>query len=308
MPELRGQKVLVTGPAGQIAFPIVERLARENEVWGIARFGDPATRERCEAVGATTRVVDLADPDFSGLPDEVDYVLHLAIFQSPSADYDYALRVNAEGTGLLLSRFRGAKACLVVSTTSVYTLPADPRRRVLETDPLGCGPQPFAETYPSSKIAQEAMARFAAREWDLPVTIARMNVSYGDNGGLPAMHLDALCAGQPIELQGGRESVCAPIHEDDIVAQIPGLLEAASVPATLTNWAGDEAVGVREYCEYLAGLAGVEPEFRDVELGIGHTAPDPARRRELVGECRVAWRDGMRRMVAARHPEIGLRA
>ena len=308
MPELRGEKILITGPAGQIAFPIAEHLVRENEVWGIAHFGDPATRERCEEIGVKTRVVDLADPDFDGLPDDITYLLHLAIFQSPSADYDHALRVNAEGTGLLMSRFRGAKACLVVSTTAVYTLPEDPHRRVLETDPLGSSPQPFAETYPSSKIAQEAMARFAAREWGLPTTIARMNVSYGDNGGLPAMQLDAICAGQPIELQRGRDSICAPIHEVDIVAQVPGLLEGAGVPATITNWAGDEGVDVREYCEYLAELTGREAVFQDVDLGIAHTVPDPTRRQQLVGPCRVGWREGMRRLLAARHPEIELRA
>jgi len=31
---------------------------------------------------------------------------------------------------------------------------------------------------------------------------------------------------------------------------------------------------------------------------------DAARRRELAGPCRVGWREGMRRMVAARHPEL----
>jgi nucleoside-diphosphate-sugar epimerase len=41
---LRGQKILVTGPAGRIAFPLAARLARHNEVWGIARFGDPTGR------------------------------------------------------------------------------------------------------------------------------------------------------------------------------------------------------------------------------------------------------------------------
>ena len=41
---LSGEKILITGPAGQIAFPLAEYLAADNEVWGIARFGDPATR------------------------------------------------------------------------------------------------------------------------------------------------------------------------------------------------------------------------------------------------------------------------
>jgi hypothetical protein len=36
MESLRGEKILVTGPAGQIAFPLASRLAGDNEVWGIA--------------------------------------------------------------------------------------------------------------------------------------------------------------------------------------------------------------------------------------------------------------------------------
>ena len=50
-----GDEILVTGPAGQIAFPLAARLARDNEVWGIARFSDPKTRERCEKAGIHTR-------------------------------------------------------------------------------------------------------------------------------------------------------------------------------------------------------------------------------------------------------------
>ena len=38
MSTLRGKRILVTGPAGQIAFPLVEELSQHNEVWGIARF------------------------------------------------------------------------------------------------------------------------------------------------------------------------------------------------------------------------------------------------------------------------------
>ena len=38
---LQGEKILITGPAGQIAFPMTEYLARDNEVWGVARFSEP---------------------------------------------------------------------------------------------------------------------------------------------------------------------------------------------------------------------------------------------------------------------------
>jgi len=77
-------------------------LARDNEVWGIARFGDPATRTQVEEVGVKALAIDLADPDFSELPDDFTYVLHLAVVQTPGLDYDFAIRANAEGTGLLL--------------------------------------------------------------------------------------------------------------------------------------------------------------------------------------------------------------
>ena len=71
---MSGEKILLTGPAGQIAFPLAEYLARDNEVWGIARFGDPEHREKVDAIGVTTRVCDVGDGDFSELPDDFTYV------------------------------------------------------------------------------------------------------------------------------------------------------------------------------------------------------------------------------------------
>ena len=307
MDALRGERILVTGPAGQIAFPVAAQLARENEVWGIARFEDEATRERCEAAGIQTHRIDLADPDFSKLPRDVTYVLHLAIFQRPGWDYDYAIRVNAEGTGLLMQRFASARAFLVVSTSALYAPPEDPAYPIEETDPIDGERQPYSPPYAVTKACQEAVARFAARAFGVPTTIARMNVSYGPNGGLPAQHLEAILAGDAVELQAGRRSICNPIYEDDIIAQIPRLLGVANTTATVVNWAGDDSIAVRDYCEYLGKLVGRTPRFAEVEQGISHFCINNSLRRELIGDCRVPWREGMRRMVAARHPELPLR-
>ncbi|HJO24614.1 MAG: NAD(P)-dependent oxidoreductase [Myxococcota bacterium] len=304
MTRLTGNKILVTGPAGQIAFPLAARLARENEVWGIARFGDPAGRERVEKAGIRACRVDLADPDWGDLPDGFDYVLHLAAAIVPGTDFDSALRINAEGTGHVMSRFRGAKACLVMSTCGVYASPADPHHACAEGDPLGGSPQPYAPTYCVSKIAQEAVARFAAVEYGLPTILARMNAAYGDNGGLPAMLLDAILAGHPIPLLAGRASVCSPIHEDDIFTQTPGLLAAASIPATITNWGGDEPVEIPEMCRYMAERVGRRVEFVESPEGIHQYRLAGTRRSELAGPCRVPWREGVERMIAARHPEL----
>ena len=110
-----------------------------------------------------------------------------------------------------------------------------------------------------SKLGQEAVARFCSRAFDLPVTIARMNASYGPNGGLPALHADTIAAGQPVTT---RWEPCwySPIYEDDINEQVGALLDAASSPATIVNWAGDEPVSVQEWAAYAGELLGVEPD------------------------------------------------
>lgn len=302
--ELRDQRILITGPGGQIAFPLAAELAHTNEVWGIARFSHPKAQARVESAGVRTAVVDLADPDFSALPEHFDHVLHLAVYQSPDADTDRALRVNAEGTGLLMSRFRRARF-LVVSTTAVYAPGDDPARPNVESDPLGDRRQPYSPTYSISKIAQEAVARTVARQHGVATTIARMNVSYGANGGLPAYQLDALLAGHPLTLAPGG-AWYHPIHERDIAAQVPHLLAAADTPATITNWGGDECVEAESWLRHLAELAGVEPKLERRDDAIPTAPADPTRRREITGPCRVGWREGMRAMAAARHPELAL--
>jgi hypothetical protein len=53
-------------------------------------------------------------------------------------------------------------------------------------------------------------------------------------------------------------------------------------------------------------LVGIEPVFEyDPTV---HTAlwPDVTKMHEVLGHTKVPWRDGFRRMVEARHPELSL--
>ena len=54
-------------------------------------------------------------------------------------------------------------------------------------------------------------------------------------------------------------------------------------------------------------LVDLPARFVDDPRAFPHTPLDATRRKQLTGPCRVDWRDGIRRMVAARHPEIELR-
>jgi nucleoside-diphosphate-sugar epimerase len=148
-----------------------------------------------------------------------------------------------------------------------------------------------------SKIAQEAVARTCARLFDLPVTIARMNASYGTNGGLPTQHLDALLAGGPVTTRWD-PCMYSPIHQDDINAQTEALLDAASVPTTIVNWAGDEPVSVQEYCAYIGELGGFDPVVNAVEQPgtLRGSVADNTKRLSLTGPCQVTWREGIKRV------------
>jgi UDP-glucuronate 4-epimerase len=302
MDKLSGQRIVVLGATGMVATPVVHSLAADNEVWGVARFHNRAAKAALEQAGVTTVTLDLADPDVSLLPKDVDYVVNLAV--THSNDFATALRANAESLGLIMQHFRSAKAFLHCSSTGVYAPNGSHKMR--EADPLGDNHRAMLPTYSISKIAAESVARLSARLYDLPTIIPRLNVPYGDAVAWPSIHLESILAGQPIQVLAGEPSYYSPIHSDDIIRLIPRLLSAAAVPAVTVNWAGPDVVSVQEWCSYLGSLVGKEPIFEETEQALPSVAIDTTFMNELVGPAEVRWQDGMARMVATSHPEIPL--
>jgi UDP-glucuronate 4-epimerase len=299
---LRDTKILMTGATGMVGRPIAMELARTNEVWAVGRFGDSQTQAAMEDVGVRTLRVDLADTELPALPD-VDYVLNFAV--SRTNDWGVDLDVNVDGLGALMYACRTAKAVLHCSTTAVYQ--PDGHHRFAEDDPLGDnhrGGGDMFQTYSISKIAAEAMARSCARRLNLPTTIARLNVPYGDRSGWPVFLLEAMLAGQPVYVHEDSPSEYQPIHADDMVAMIPALLSAARTPATIVNWAGDEVSSIEEWCGYLAKLTGLDLRFVSTARTLSSVTCDLTRMHELVGHTQVKWQDGLARMVQACHPEL----
>jgi nucleoside-diphosphate-sugar epimerase len=299
---LSGEKILITGPAGRIAYGMAKSLSTENEVWGVARFSDSSARAEVEALGVTTRALDLGDPDFSELPSDFTYLLHIAA--DFGEDYERGLRVNAEGTGFLLSHCRNAKAALVMSTLTVYKPHPDPFHAFGEDDPIGDQLLPSPQPYSIVKIAEEAVARYCSREFSLPVTIARMGSAYGDRGGLPLWHLQAIAADKPVVLRWDPLPY-SPIHYDDINAQVEALLDVASVPAMIVNWAGDEPVTAQQWSAFFAELlgVGVDLQVQQVPGASRGSVGDHSKRFAVTGPCTVDWRAGFRNMAVHYYPD-----
>lgn len=293
---MEGKKILITGPTSTVGLPVTLDLARDNDVWGIARFSDAAARGRLVDAGVTCETVDLATSDFTEIPDDFDYVVNFAIARGGDADWDRDLAANGESVGLLMARCKNARAFLHCSSTAVYQ-PAG-AHLLAETDPLGDNHRVMFATYSIAKIASEVVARTAARQFGIPTTIARLNVPYGDHGGWPWFHLKMMEAGMAIPLHTDRPNLFNPIHSDDIVRQIPLLLDVATVPATIVNWAGAQA-SVEEWCALIGELAGLEVKFEETDHTISSVTTDNTRMHELIGPAEINWRDGITRMVNA---------
>ena len=303
---LSGEKILITGATGQVANPVAKALAADNEVWAVARFGNAAARSDLEDAGVRCVVVDLATGDYSAVPAGVTIGLHFA--RASVGEWGADLDTNVGGLASLMEFCQDAKAFLHCSSTAVYQ-PNGNTPRFKEDDPLGDNHRvyesnmPDMQTYSITKIAAEGVARWGARRFNLPTTIARLNVPYGGAFSWPAFHLDMMMRGQAVPVYVEEPSEYNPIHDDDILAMIPGMLGVASVPVTTVNWGGNDVVSIQEWCAYLGELTGIEPKFFPTDQTLASVSIDTTRMEALVGKTSVRWRDGFRRIVETKYPD-----
>jgi len=294
---LHNEKILITGVTGKIAFPIARALAKCNEVWGAARFRKPGDRDKLTSVGIRPVQIDMASGDFSGLPDDFTYVFHAAV--DPGADdWRRCVKTNAQHSGSLLLHCRKAKGFVYCSTGSVYRYQGKP---LTEADAPGA---PLRANYSFSKIAGEAVCTWIAEHFKIPLTIIRICSTYGPEGGTPTDRLEMILQGKPIRLHSDKPNNYNPIYEDDYVDLGIRAMEVAALPPITVNWAGSETVSAEDYCAYMGKLIGIEPIFEYTPEAHTPLWPDVTYMHEVLGRTKIHWRDGFRRMIEARHPEL----
>jgi UDP-glucuronate 4-epimerase len=295
---LDSEKILITGVTGKIAFPIARALAARNEVWGAARLSKPVDRQRLTSVGIRPLQLDLSEDDLSSVPEDFTYVFHAAV-DPGLGEWRRCVRTNAHSSGNLLHHCRKAKGFVYCSTGSIYQYQG--QRPLAEADGPGV---PQRANYSFSKIAGEAVCSWVAEQFRVPLTIIRICSTYGPLGGAPADRLEMMLQGRRIELHPDRPNNFNPIYEDDYVELGVRAMEVASVPPLVVNWAGSETVSAEAYCEYMGELVGVRPTFEYTASAHTPLWPDVTLMHQVLGRTKVHWRDGFRRMIEARHPEL----
>jgi nucleoside-diphosphate-sugar epimerase len=299
---IHGRRILVTGAAGRVGFPIARDLAVDgtNTVFGLARMSTPGDAQRLRDARIEPIVRDLSDgSDFRDLPD-VEYVFHASAALGAAAvrDWQYTFEVNAQASGRLVERYAACTGFVYCSTGSAYEYQG--ARPLREDDPPGV----HIGSYSLSKIAGEAVVSFASRRFGTPVTIIRIFSTYGPMGGAPADRLELILRGEPIPLHPDTPNRYNPIYEDDYVRLGVRALEVAASPPVVVNWSGSETVSLEEYCTYLGDLVGRPATFVVDDRAYWPLWPDTTYMHEILGRTTVPWREGFRRMVEARHPEV----
>lgn len=294
---LQGEKILITGATGKIAYPIARALAKRNEIWGAARLSKAGDVDKLTSAGIRPLRLDVSSGDLSAVPDDFTYVFHAAV-DNGAGEWPRCVQTNAHNSGKLLYHCRRAKGFLYCSTGSIYRYQGKPLK---ETDGPGA---PLRANYSFSKVAGEAVCTWIAEQFKIPLTIIRICSTYGPEGGTPADRLEMLLQGKPIRLHPEAPNNYNPIYEDDYVELGIRAMEVAAIPPIVVNWAGSETVSVEDYCAYMGELIGVRAVFEYTPEAHTPLWPDVTYMHEVLGHTKVHWRDGFRRMIEARHPEL----
>lgn len=289
MTQLSGNRVLITGASGLVAFPIAVELAKNNETYAVARFSDPEQKQRLQSQGVRTIAFDMANPDMSPLPKSVDVVINYGVLPPSHKD---AYEVNVAATGRLASRYRDCKAFIHGSTGSLYQYQGE--RPLREDDPYGL--HSGAENYAASKIAAEFLLKHLSVEYGMPTVLVRIFSFYGPRGGGVTQRVDQVARGQPVSVYPGVRNVHTPLYEDDYVEKTIAAASIAKTPAEIINIGGVEAVTTQEYCQIAGEILGKEPIFVENSRSWPIWA-DTTKMVKLLGPSKVSVREGIRRVI-----------
>ena len=208
--------------------------------------------------------VDLADSELGRkLPSRIDTVIHLAQsrrfreFPNGAAD---VFAVNAQSTALLLDHAvkSGCKDFIYASTGGVYK----PGAILTESSPL----LDFdgMQIYPASKLAAEAMLGSYARAFR--VVAMRIFFMYGE-GQQESMLIPRLVGsirkGSPISLTGPVGFRFNPLYVGDAASLVWAIVDSKF--SGILNVSGPEELTLREVCERLGPIVGVDPVFEIAE-------------------------------------------
>ncbi|MFU0823722.1 NAD-dependent epimerase/dehydratase family protein [Clostridium sp.] len=235
------KRLLITGGTGFIGSNLIELLGSTYECINIGRNKN----EKCENIKW-----NLKDPLYNFNIPQVDAIIHCASIVGnkniPKSEY---IDVNLKSTLELLelSVKNNIKRFIYISSGGVYGY----SEKIL-TEENNCYPQ---DIYSMSKYLSEELCRLYENK--ISIVILRMFFPYGNgqNGRLISSLINNILQGNKIILNKNGLPIINPIHINDVVEIIKGIIESNC--RGVFNVCGNEYFSVEELCRKIALSIGI---------------------------------------------------
>jgi UDP-glucose 4-epimerase len=304
------KQTLVTGGAGFIGSHLVENLLARGDCVTVIDDESTGRFENLAAAAQNSRL-KIVRGSVSDAPllrsslDGIEHVYHLAAAVGVALIAKEPLQTierNIYPTQLLLdelcARHKGGQRIrfFLASTSEVYG--KNPKPVWDEEDDLVFGATTRPRwSYGASKAIDEFLTLACARQFGLPVVIARFfNVvgprQTGAYGMVLPRFVEAALAGRPLLVHDDGRQIRCFAHVTDVVGAVIKLMDLEAPLGRIFNVGSDQPVAILELANRVIALAGSKStvEFqsytqaydRDFE-DIRHRVPNLARLRETIG-------------------------
>jgi nucleoside-diphosphate-sugar epimerase len=258
--------LLILGVGGKMG-PTLAMMARravvqaksDKRVIGVARFSDPAVRDKLDRAGVETVQSDLmAEGALDRVPDAPNVVYMVGHKFGATGQEALTWALNAYLPGMVAQRYRQSRI-VVFSSGNVY-----PFTPVTQGGPSEeTLPAPVGE-YAQSVLGRERIFEFYAHRFEIPSVLFRLNYAVEMRYGVLLDVARKVWAGEPIDLSMGHVNV---IWQGDANAFALRSLHLAEVPPRVLNVTGPETVSVRALAQRFGVLLNRRPVLQGEEQG-----------------------------------------
>ncbi len=252
--------IMILGGGGKVG-PGLARMAKRaaptKRVVGVARFSDPAVRQRLESWGVETLTADLLDRAAVAELPKIENVVFMAGRKfGTTGDEPFSWAMNLHVPAIVAEAFTGSRI-VAFSTLCVY-----PYAEVMQGGTDEATPPGPPGEYANSCLGRERIFQYFSGRHGTPGRLIRLNYAIDLRYGVLHDVASWVRDGVAIDLTTGHANV---IWHGDVNAQVLRAFHHCEVPSAPLNIGGPEASSVRALARAFGRRFDREPVFAGTE-------------------------------------------